>query len=124
MLSNREITRLFRIYAELLLLHEKNEKLAPLLSGAAYRINKMSEEITSQTKPQLTKDFRPEIVSIIEQIKNRGTIEALDELIQLTPPGLFEMMRIRGLGGKKLAILWKVAKIDTLEGLLDACKKK
>src|SRR5207302_5975505 len=42
---------------------------------------------------------------------------------QLTPPGLFEMMRIRGLGGKKLSVLWRVAKIDTVAALLEACKK-
>jgi DNA polymerase (family 10) len=33
------------------------------------------------------------------------------------------MMRIKGLGGKKLSVLWHVAKIDTLESLLEACKQ-
>ena len=59
---------------------------------------------------------------IIDQVKISGTIGALDELVQLTPQGLFEMMRIKGLGGKKLSALWKIAGIDSIDALLDACK--
>ena len=122
MASNREISRQFRLYAELLLLHNKNERLSALLSGAAYRISKMSESVIQMNKSELEKHFRPEIIRFILQLKKKNNIDDLDELIQLTPTGLFEMMRIRGLGGKKLSVLWKKAKIDTLDGLLEACK--
>ena len=46
MISNREVSRLFSLYAELLLLHRQDERLAVLLSGAAYRVRKMENEIT------------------------------------------------------------------------------
>src|SRR6185436_5571197 len=67
--------------------------------------------------------FHPKIAHLIIELSEGGTVEELDELIQLTPPGLFEMMRIKGLGGKKLSVLWHVAKIDTLDALLEACKE-
>lgn len=120
--SNRELQRLFTLYAQLLTLHGQDQKLAGLLSGAAYRLRKMNEEVTSLEKKELAKHFRFEILQVINQLQNSGTISALDELIQLTPPGLFEMMRIRGLGGKKLSLLWKVGKIDSLEALMEAAK--
>ena len=123
MLSNREISRLFNLYSELLLLHRSDERLAVLLSGAAYRLRNMENEILSLEKKELSKLFNPGIVDVIEEIRLTGTIQVLDELIQLTPPGLFEMMRIKGLGGKKLAILWHLAKIDTIDQLLTACEK-
>src|SRR5688572_8337092 len=123
MVTNREIGRLFSLFAELLLLHNKNERLARFLSGASYSLRRISDNVIFLTTQQLSKLFRPEIRRLIEELKKTGTLAELDELIQLTPPGLFEMMRIRGLGGKKLSILWKTAKIDTIEGLLDACKK-
>ena len=72
---------------------------------------------------ELTTQFQPEIVRLIAQLRKKGTIDELDELIQLTPPGLFDMMRIRGLGGKKLSVLWKTAGIDSIEQLLKAAKK-
>ena len=51
---------------------------------------------------KLAKQFRPEIVEIISEGKKRNSIEALEELIQLPPPGLFNMKRIKGLGGEGL----------------------
>ncbi len=122
MASNREITKQFRLYAELLLLHNEDERLSTLLSGAAYRISKISASVARMEKSELEKLFHRDIISLILQLKKKTTIDELDELIQLTPTGLFEMMRIRGLGGKKLSVLWRKAKIDTLDGLLEACK--
>jgi DNA polymerase (family 10) len=93
-----------------------------LLSSASYRLRNIKEKVSELNKNELSKIFLPEIVSIILQLKITSTIESLDELIQLTPQGLFEMMRIKGLGGKKLAILWKTAGIDSIDALLKACK--
>jgi len=121
--SNREISRLFSLYAELLLLHKTDERLAALLSGAAYRLRNIVEAVVDLNRKELAKLFRPELITIIETLRKTNTIPQLDELIQLTPQGLFELMRIKGLGGKKLAVLWKVAEIDSIDALLDACKK-
>lgn len=123
MVSNREISRLFSLYAELLQLHKKHEGLSNLLSGAAYRLRNFNEEVLELSKQDIAKNFKPELIRVLDELKRSGTINDLEELIQLTPPGLFDMMRIRGLGGKKLSILWKVAKIDSVEALLEACKK-
>jgi DNA polymerase (family 10) len=122
MVTNRDAGRLFSLYAELLLLHNTNERLSSSLSGAAHRLRNINESVIQLSKEELIKVFRPEITSLIDGLKNSETIEALDELIQLTPQGLFEMMRIRGLGGKKLSVLWKKAGIDSINTLLEACK--
>jgi DNA polymerase (family 10) len=118
MASNKEISRLLNLYAELLQLHGKDERLSQFLSGASYRIRQIEEPIRAMTPQALSTLFRPEIVSIINELTAQGNISQLEELIQLTPPGLFDMMRIKGLGGKKLAILWRQAKIDSVEELL------
>ena len=120
--SNKELSRLFNVFSELLLLHEKDERLAVLLSGAAYRLRRIEEPVAEMEKKELSDLFRPQVSAPILALKNTDTIADLDELIQLTPPGLFEMMRIKGLGGKKLAILWKTAGIDTIDQLLKCAK--
>ena len=122
MLSNREIGRMFGLYAELLLLHNVDERLSALLSGASYRIRNMNEEVLQLNNTELSELFRPEITNVINDLKKDETLEALDELVELTPQGLFEIMRIRGLGGKKLSLLWHRAKVDSIDALLDACK--
>jgi DNA polymerase (family 10) len=110
MFSNREISRLLGVYAELLLLHKKDERLANLLSGVSYRIRRIDDAVMEMPEQQWTELFRPEIITVLRELKTQQTIEALDELIQLTPPGLSEMMRIKGLGGKKLSVLWQTAR--------------
>lgn len=122
MISNREIRKQFNIFSELLQLHEQDERLSHLLAGAAYRIGRMQENVIEMDPVELKKNFRPEVILQITELKETGTIQSLDELVQLTPPGIFEMMRIKGLGGKKLAILWKQLAIDSIDALLEACK--
>lgn len=121
--ANHDISRAFSLYAELLRLHGKDERLADLLSGAAYRIRRMDQAIDSMKANELAGLFRTPIVTVIRELAKSGTIEAMQELVQLTPAGLFDMMRIKGLGGKKLAVLWKIAKIDNVEDLLQVCKE-
>lgn len=124
MVSNREIRRQLNLYAELLVLHEKDVRMAGILSAAAYRIRNISDELMALDRKQLMELFRMEVVKPMEELKKTGTIAALDELVQLTPAGLFDMMRIRGLGGKKLHDLWHVAKIDNIQDLLKVCKAR
>src|ERR1700709_2788477 len=97
-MDNHLISRAFSLYAELLQLHGQDERLADWLSGAAYRIRQMEKPVTDLSKAELNEQFRPEIMQIINEGRKRQNIAALEELIQLTPPGLFDMMRIKGAG--------------------------
>lgn len=121
-ISNREISRTFLLYAELLQVHSIDDRLPDVLSGASYRIRRMDDAIVDLDKKELAEQFKPQIVELIQEVRKTGSINALDELVQLTPPGLFDMMRIKGLGGKKLAAIWHEAKIDNIDDLLHACK--
>jgi DNA polymerase (family 10) len=123
MVSNRELTTIFRTLSELLMLHGDKENLSKYFAGAAFRITKITEEVMHMSRHELQQYFSKSIISKIEELNKTGTINIMDELIQLTPPGIFEMMRIKGLGGKKLAILWKKAGIDSMDALLAACEK-
>jgi len=123
MVSNREISRQLNLYAQLLLLHGKDTRLAHLLSGAAYRIRHLDQEVLSMPPKALSASFKAEVIKVLRAFSKADMPEALNELIQLTPSGLFEMMRIKGLGGKKLHDLWHMAKIDNMEALLEACKE-
>lgn len=122
MAANSDITRQFRLFSELLLLHRQDERLSDHLAGAAYHIQHMDQQVADLNEAERRTHFRPAIPPLLKELDDTGSIQALDELIQLTPPGLFEMMRIKGLGGKKLAVLWHTAKIDNVEDLLNAAR--
>jgi DNA polymerase (family 10) len=90
-------------------------RVCKVLSSAAYTPAVFAKISWSLDKAGSPNCFAPHC-AIAHRTSKNGTIAALDELIQLTPAGLFELMRIKGLGGKKLAIIWHVLKIDTMEG--------
>jgi DNA polymerase (family 10) len=121
-MNNQEISSRLRIFSELLEVHEEDERLSRIITGASFRIRQMSEPVLELSPGDLKKLFRIEVVDILNELKNTGSIKSLEEIIQLTPAGIFDMMRIKGLGGKKISALWKNASIDTVDLLLKACK--
>src|SRR5690606_29939921 len=50
-------------------------------------------------------------------------IKELRELIQQTPPGVISLLKIKGIGPKKIATIWKELGIDNLGELWYACKE-
>lgn len=57
----------------------------------------------------------------ITVLANTGQLDYYDELKTKTPNGFFEMLRVDGLGPKKIRALYEELNIDTLEKLKDAC---
>src|SRR4029079_14644813 len=47
----------------------------------------------------------------------------LNEIISKTPPGIMEMLNIKGIGPKKIATIWKEMEIESIGELLYACQE-
>lgn len=60
--------------------------------------------------------------SVIEDLINVGESSLLVELQSTIPSGLLPMLKIPGLGGKKIAKLYKELQIDSIEALKEACE--
>lgn len=66
--------------------------------------------------------FAPEVVEVLEQLRDTGDAELLDRLRESTPEGLFEMMRVPGLGPSRIRRIHEGLGIDTLQELEDAAR--
>lgn len=73
---------------------------------------------TLDTVPGLGKTLKETVTQLVET----GTCPQLDELREKTPPGLIQMLRIPGLGPKKVRAMYLELGIDTLAKLKAACK--
>jgi len=62
------------------------------------------------------------LIDKIHEFMATGRIGELDELKNRFPPGLFDMMRVQGLGPKKIKVLYEVLQIDSLAELEEACQ--
>ena len=58
----------------------------------------------------------------ITTLVTTGKLPYLDDLRKKTPPGLLEMLRVGGLGPKKVKALYEELKIDDLDKLKAACE--
>jgi len=59
----------------------------------------------------------------IEEIVSTGKCEFLERLHKQLPPAITDLLKIPGLGPKRVKVLWRDLKIQTLEQLLEAARE-
>jgi DNA polymerase (family 10) len=59
----------------------------------------------------------------ITELLETGTISEMEELLAKTPAGVIEMMGIKGIGPKKVAIIWRELGIESVGELFYACNE-
>ncbi len=125
MLSNRDISSILTQYAKLYELHDGNPFKVKSLAAAAFNIKKIAASLAEMSEeelnkvPQLGKSLAPKVLEIIQS----GSFKELDELMEITPKGIQDILQVKGLGPKKVEVLWKTVGITSIPELLDACRE-
>jgi DNA polymerase (family 10) len=125
MSDNREISEILNIYAKLYDLHGGNSFKVRSLSAAAYNIKKIGEDLSEMDESALAKipQIGKTLASKVYEILQTGTFKELEDLISDTPKGVIDLLKIKGLGPKKVEVLWKEVGIASVPELLDACRE-
>ncbi|MDB5159175.1 MAG: polymerase/3-5 exonuclease PolX, partial [Mucilaginibacter sp.] len=63
------------------------------------------------------------VAAKIIEVVQTGTMVELEEILAATPPGVVEMMGIKGIGAKKVATIWHEMGIETVGELFYACNE-
>jgi DNA polymerase (family 10) len=66
--------------------------------------------------------FAPEVIEVLEELSTDGESTLLDQLRESTPEGLFEMMRVPGLGPSRIRRIHEGLGLDTLQELEEAAR--
>lgn len=122
-MGNKEIARFLRRMAALMELHDENAFKIKSISNAAFQIDKFPDLVSLLSSPDLRKipGIGDGIASKVETFVQTGTSPELDELIRKTPVGLLSLLNLKGIGGKKLGLLWRTLGIETSGELKYAC---
>ncbi len=124
-MDNYEIAGNFSLLSKLIDIHGDDSFKAKTYSITAYTIENLPTQLET---------FAPEKIfsiknigsatgkKIIEQLET-GRLALLDEYLLKTPPGVLEMLRIKGLGPKKISVIWKEMGIENIGELLYACEE-
>lgn len=62
------------------------------------------------------------IADVILELVRTGTHKLLNELLEKTPEGILEVLGIKGLGPKKIKVLWQELNITSTHELMEACQ--
>ena len=124
-MSNKEISNQFSTLSKLMDVHGENSFRSKSYSIAAYKITQLPVELQSLSAEKISSlnGIGDAIAKKIQEIFSDGMIKNLQELISKTPEGIFEMLKIKGLGPKKIGVIWKEMGIENIGELLYACEE-
>jgi len=122
-MHNYEIAEYFSLLSKLMDIHGENPFKTKSYANAAFTLDKLTEPVTEMDPAQLfsIRGIGEAIGKKVQQIIASNHLDLLDEYIQKTPPGIIEMIKIKGLGPKKIATIWKELEIESVGELLYAC---
>ncbi len=123
--DNYYIADQFSLLSKLMDIHGENSFKSKSYSAAAFNIEKLPVQLsdTPQEKLSTLKGVGDSVAKKVVEIIQTGKLKALDDLVQKTPPGVLEMLNIKGIGPKKIATIWKEMEVESLGELLYACNE-
>ena len=121
-LDNKSVASLFDELAKLMELEGENPFKIRSYQSAYQQIRNLNGPLLEMSPDEISsiKGIGKAIAQKIEEIKDTGTFSALENMRRNIPSGVQEMLKIKGLGVKKIKTLWKDYHIDTIESLQDA----
>ena len=123
-MENDELVDSLELLVKLWDVHGVNEFKAKNLSFAIRGIDKFPGLINQLTTDQLLliPGVGKVIVQLIYELAQSGTCQELEEIVEKTPPGILDLLKIKGLGAKKVRAIWQELNVSNFEDLNTACQ--
>lgn len=124
-MDNSLISDNLSLLSKLMDIHGENSFKAKSFASAAFTIDKLPNQLKDTPREEI---FRIKGIgestgkSILEMLDTRQ-FTLLNHYVEITPPGILEIMKIKGLGPKKIATIWKELEIESMGELLYACNE-
>jgi DNA polymerase (family 10) len=124
-MDNSAIADNFSLLSKLMDIHGENSFKTKTYSIAAFNIDKMPEQLKDTPREKLfsIKGIGDSVGKKVIEMLDTGELKVLSEYIQKTPPGVVEMLNIKGIGPKKINTIWKEMEIESIGELLYACNE-
>lgn len=124
-MDNNAIANNFNLLSKLVDIHDGNSFKSKTYSVAAFTIEKLPVQLATLSKEKIfsIKNIGESIGGKILELQQTGSLALLNEYLANTPEGVMEMLKIKGIGPKKIGLLWKEYGIESIPQLLVACKE-
>ena len=124
-MENKLISRHLRFLSQLMELHGENSFKIKSIANASFKADKLPFSLAGKSIAELEKidGIGKSIAEKIVELLETGTLKETEQYLENTPAGVVEMMQIKGIGPKKVAIIWRDLRIDTVGELYYACNE-
>ena len=124
-MDNYTIAENFTLLSKLLDIHGENSFKTKTYSIAAFNIEKLPVQLKDTPREKLfsIKGIGDSIGKKVIEMLDIGRLSSLDEILAKTPPGVAEMLNIKGIGPKKIHTIWKEMELESIGELLYACEE-
>jgi DNA polymerase (family 10) len=124
-MDNYTIAENFSLLSKLLDIHGENSFKARIYGAAAFNIEKLPYQLSDTPSEKIAsiKGIGESTAKKILEMLETGRLGILDEYVAKTPPGVIEMLNIKGIGPKKIHTIWKEMELESIGELLYACEE-
>jgi DNA polymerase (family 10) len=124
-MENKAISRKFRLLSQLMELHSENPFKIKSVANAAFKIDKLPYSIHTKSLEEIESidGLGKSMSAKVWELLTTGLITDLEKIISNTPSGIVDMLGIKGIGPKKIAVIWKDLGIENIGELYYACNE-
>ena len=125
-MDKHDLSRIFNEIGLLLELKSENPFKTRAYYNAARTIENLTEDlakIIEEGRVSELPGFGAALAKKVEEWSETGTIDYYENLKSTTPPGLFELLRVPGLGAKKINTIYQKLGDTSIDMLEEACNQ-
>jgi DNA polymerase (family X) len=124
-MTNKEIAQQFTLISKFMDIHREDDEKAKTFSSTAFSIDRYPTPINELPIERVAKirGIGTAMSQLIDEYLTTNQLKILTAYISNTPPGIIEIMSIKGIGPKKISTIWHELEIETPGELLYACNE-
>ncbi|MDQ3016778.1 MAG: helix-hairpin-helix domain-containing protein [Bacteroidota bacterium] len=122
---NKEIAAQFNLLTALMELHGENSFKTKAYLSAYQSLRKWDRPLSEMTEAEyaMIPGVGASAAAKIGEIIQKGSMEVLEKLKAITPEGIQQLLQIKGMGPKKIRVIWDSLGVETPAELLYACNE-
>lgn len=123
-MDQKSILRKLKLIIKLMELHDENTFKIRSYQSAVNTIDRGDVSVEGKNPQELQEinGIGKSIAEVIHALDTIGTSPYMEELLAKTPIGILEVLEIKGLGPKKVKVLWEELNITSIHELMEACQ--
>ena len=124
-MENKTIARTLRLLSQLMELHNENPFKIKSLANSAFKVDKLPYSLSKKSLKEMEEieGLGKSTAAKVWELIQTNSIREMEKLLSETPVGIVEILQLKGIGPKKVLVIWKDLGIENIGELYYACNE-